>query len=306
MRKKQKEWNPELYTHVEDVGLKEATGYFGEELLEYFHVSGKVKRIAPTESIHLDVHKMYEDFNFEMESGEWYHFEFESDRLSKEDLKRFRVYEAVVSYREKVNVVTYVVCTAKVKSLLSELSTGINTYQVRVVHMREKDADRVFEELKNKPVEQVGKKDLLMTILTPLMGGEMAMKERIVTGLLCLKEYGMNVEKEELRKMQAILYLFAQKFLTKEELKDVKEEFSMTILGQMLWEDGIARGKAEGMAEGKAESILDLLETLGVIPDELREAVIKQKDSDILKKWLRNAANASGIEEFAEMMEKDR
>lgn len=80
----------------------------------------------------------------------------------------------------------------------------------------------------------------------------------------------------------------------------------MTILGQMLWEDGIARGKAEGMAEGKAESILDLLETLGVIPDELREAVIKQKDSDILKKWLRNAANASGIEEFAEMMEKDR
>ena len=36
---------------------------------------------------------MYEDFLYEMENGMYYHFEFESDSISEEDLKRFREYE---------------------------------------------------------------------------------------------------------------------------------------------------------------------------------------------------------------------
>lgn len=34
----------------------------------------RVKRIAPTEQIHLEMKDFFEDFNFEMEDGSWRHF----------------------------------------------------------------------------------------------------------------------------------------------------------------------------------------------------------------------------------------
>lgn len=47
--------------------------------------------------------------------------------------------------------------------------------------------------------------------------------------------------------MQAMLYLFATKFLAKDQLKDIKEEISMMVLGQMLVDDGIQRGMQKGV-----------------------------------------------------------
>lgn len=40
---------------------------------------------------------MYEDYNFIMKDNRWYHLEFESDSITKDDLKRFREYEAIIS-----------------------------------------------------------------------------------------------------------------------------------------------------------------------------------------------------------------
>lgn len=50
--------------------------------------------------------------------------------------------------------------------------------------------------------------------------------------------------------MQAMLYLFAAKFLTKDEWKDIKEEIGMTGLGQMLVDDGIQKGIQKGIQQG--------------------------------------------------------
>lgn len=44
----------------------------------------------------LETRHMYEDFLYEMENGNWYHFEFESDSLTVDDMKRFREYEASI------------------------------------------------------------------------------------------------------------------------------------------------------------------------------------------------------------------
>ncbi|MDE7059114.1 MAG: hypothetical protein K2P03_10525 [Lachnospiraceae bacterium] len=43
--------------------------------------------------------------------------------------------------------------------------------------------------------------------------------------------------------MEAILYTLAQKFLTTTELKKIKEMINMTILGEMILQDGIEKGK---------------------------------------------------------------
>ncbi len=53
-----------------------------------------------------------------------------------------------------------------------------------------------------------------------------------------------------------------------------------------------------GKAEGKAEAVLDLLEDMGSVPDVLRDRIMQEKNPELLKKWLRQAAKAASVEMF--------
>lgn len=54
----------------------------------------------------------------------------------------------------------------------------------------------------------------------------------------------------------------------------------------------------EEKAEGKAEDIIDLLSDLGIVPEKLREKIFEEKDLDVLRFYLKNAAAAKSIPEF--------
>ena len=51
----------------------------------------------------------------------------------------------------------------------------------------------------------------------------------------------------------AMLYTLADKFLNTEELEEIKEVLAMTRLGQMLYDDGVKKGRQEGIQEGIRE-----------------------------------------------------
>lgn len=55
--------------------------------------------------------------------------------------------------------------------------------------------------------------------------------------------------------MESMLYAFADKFLDGKELEKVKEEISMTKLGEMLVEDGIKKGKEEQATDTAIKAI---------------------------------------------------
>ena len=93
--------------HSEDLALKSAAAYFGDELIHWLGIRERALRAVPTEMVELETRHMYEDFLFEMENGMYYHFEFESDSISKEDLKRFREYEASTARIYNAPVITY-------------------------------------------------------------------------------------------------------------------------------------------------------------------------------------------------------
>ena len=52
--------------------------------------------------------------------------------------------------------------------------------------------------------------------------------------------------------------------------------------------------------EGKIESILELLEDIGNVPDDLKQIIEAETDSNTLSTWLKPAAKAESIEEFRE------
>ena len=67
--------------------------------------------------------------------------------------------------------------------------------------------------------------------------------------------------------------------------------------------EGLKAGRAEGLEtgriEGLAEAVLDLLKGLsGEIPEDLRERILAEKDSSILKQYLKTASSAGSVEEF--------
>ena len=71
----------------------------------------------------------------------------------------------------------------------------------------------------------------------------------------------------------------------------------------MRWEEKLFYERLDGKLEGKIEAIMELLEEFGVIPDKLKEMILKETDLEKLKKWHKLAAKVNSIEEFTEKMQ---
>ena len=68
------------------------------------------------------------------------------------------------------------------------------------------------------------------------------MQSRIVGSIRILRKAETAFSDQEIRRMEAILYIMATKFLNESELKKIKEEMAMTKLGQMIWDDAVKTG----------------------------------------------------------------
>lgn len=254
----------------EDAALKVTMRFFAEELLPYFGIKEKVSGVAPTESVSFQISKQYQDFNFIMEDGSWKHFEFQSKNEGKQGLRRFRSYEAVTSCQNGVPVTTYVLYSGKIKNPMTELKEGVNTYRVIPVIMRDKNAGSILEEFRQKMKrgETLTRQELSTLTLCPLMGGEMGQKERILSAFSILQNTKDEKMKEDIQKIEAVIYAMADKFLEAADMEEVKEAVRMTRLGQMLLEEGMEKGIEKGIKEGERETKLNNARNLLDILDE--------------------------------------
>ena len=187
-------------------------------------------------------------------------------------MKRFRVYEAVTSYQNGVSVTTYVLYSGNIRHPVTQFTEGINTYRVQPIIMQNKNAEKTFQELKEKAqAGRLTRTDLVSLTLCPLMGGEMPQKERIKGAFEILKESGDLLDPDEVQKIEAVIYAMAEKFLEKMDLEEVMEEISMTRLGEMLVNKGYDIGHSKGVEEEKLAAARNLLGQ--VSPDILAKAL---------------------------------
>ena len=129
--------------------------------------------------------------------------------------------------------------------------------------------------------------ELVPMLLTPLMAGNTPIYERICQGFDILKSVSQQFEAEDIRKMQAILYTFACKFLSEEEVGRIKEVIGMTRLGELLMNDGIAIGRQEGSmisylnAIAKGLSQRDAMEIAAITEETAAMAVSLRKEGKL-------------------------
>ena len=235
----------------EDAALKTSMQFFAKELLPYFNIEGDVVAFAPTELIQLDISRLFQDFNLVMKDGSWKHFEFQSKNEGKIGLKRFRAYEAMSSYQNKVAVTTYVLYSGNIKNPMTEFTEGVNRYRICPIIMRGQNSDMLSAGIRQRldAGEEITKEMLVPLTLCPLMGGEMTQKDRIMAAFDILRRVP-EVDAAELRKIEAVVYAMADKFLESKELEEIMEAVRMTKLGQMLVDKGIQEGIEQGIEQG--------------------------------------------------------
>ena len=261
---------------AEDLVLKSAMQFFKDELLSYLGITEEPVTMGPTEFVHLEAKQLYEDFNFIKPDRSWIHLEFESDGIREEDLRRFRSYEAVTSFIRRADITTYVICSSTVKEIRFELNTGYNTYRIIPVRLKDRDSDELFAGLFKKQKQGVkpNRADLVPLLLATLMSGNTDQKERIILANRLITESGTLSESDMVR-MQAVLYTLANKFLSKDDLNQVKEVLFMTPLGQMLVKDGFEKGIERG-----AGALISICRETGYSYDDTRKKLIEKLELD--------------------------
>ncbi|MDY2699867.1 MAG: hypothetical protein SOV61_10000 [Lachnospiraceae bacterium] len=272
-------------SQLEDKALKSATMYFGQELLPYLNVGKKIRRMLPTEQIRLEAVRASEDILFEMEDGTLSHFEFESVEITEDDLRRFRSYDAYTGMHYKKPVTTYVLCSGKVTRIRNELAEGMSIYRIIPLGLKQEDADTLIAALKAKAaVGTLTRENLAPLLLTPLMSGNSSIKDRILEAREIIGEEHLPLTKEDRQRMEAVLYAFACKFLENADLNEVKEELSMTVLGEMIWNDGLERGITQGMERGITQGIEALIETCKELGLSREDTMVKIESKFQLKR----------------------
>lgn len=158
----------------------------------------------------------------------------------------------MLSFQTGKDVVTYVVYSNGIQKTKSVLETGINQYNVKAVSMYDRDGDIVIKEIEEKINDnvEVTKQDLIALTFTPIMSGKLSKLDKIIKAIKLVKK----IDNEYIYDVESMLYAFADKFLDGKDLEKVKEEISMTKLGEMLVEDGIKKGKIEGKEEQAIET----------------------------------------------------
>lgn len=267
----------------EDAALKLSMQFFANELLPYLNIQGKVVGIAPTELVELEIHKLFQDFNLVMEDGNWKHFEFQSSNEGIGGLKRFRTYEALTSYKYGVEVTTYVLYSGKIRNPVTEFTEGINTYRIQPIIMGKENADELLIRLdeKIKREERISKADLVPIVLCPLMGGESSLKDRVKKSFE-ITQASKDLPKEDIEKIEAVIYTMAEKFLEEADIEEVREIIKMTKLGQMLVNDGREEGRLEGRLEGEKRKLANIIEkklVKGISVFEIAEMLEETEDA---------------------------
>ena len=70
----------------------------------------------------------------------------------------------------------------------------------------------------------------------------------------------------------------------------------------MTGEELMRQRERKGRLAGRAESILELLEDCGAVPESLKEQIGEQKDIGVLTRWHKLSAKVDSVEQFMEQM----
>ncbi|AGK95980.1 DUF4351 domain-containing protein [Clostridium pasteurianum] len=262
--------------NTEDAIMKSVMDVFREDALKFFGVKAKIVSSARTELKNLQITTAFMDYTFLLDDNSFVHLEFQTTD-KKDDLSRFLAYDAALHYKENKNVNTIVVYSSDIKKAVTSINIGSIKYSVKAFYMNSIDGDKKLDYLRNKIYnnEILTKQDILTLVFLPIMSSTKNKTDRIVDAITLSKSIK---DKEAESNSLALLYAFAEKFVSKENMNKIKEVFRMTELGKLLKQEGIEEGRKQGIEEGRKEELIRtsiklLTKKFGILPDDIKNKI---------------------------------
>ena len=235
-----------------DAVFKDSFTLFKDKTLRFLGIENdaRITEILSTEKREVQVDTEFSDLTFKTDQGFGIHME-EELHLSRQDLYRFCGYHVDLSQRHGIDFVTVVLTFSAPAQ--TEIDTPTLAFRPWIVNLKERDADRLLEELSGKLArgEEISELDL---VFLPVCGS----KTKTTVELL---ERGIGLAARlplRKEKIAGLMIALSNSLVEKEELKRIWEEFmdmAKLKVFQVAEEVGMEKGMKKGMEKGRKQGI---------------------------------------------------
>jgi predicted transposase/invertase (TIGR01784 family) len=244
----------EITHHSNDILMKCMAENFKDKTLAFFGLkTPRIAGLSPTALPAIEARETRTDIVFLLEDDTLLHLEFQTT-VSKEDMKRFMLYDARITSREEhARVInTAVIYSGNIQQAPEILDCGSIFYRVTNVYMKDYDGDAEYKKLHQKITaeEILDEEDLMKLVFLPLMKSRKKIEERAVQSLELARR--LKDDKQRVFAMSGIIVV-TDKHLTEEYKKRLMEVLQMTQIEQWIKEEGREEGKKEGKKEREKE-----------------------------------------------------
>ena len=249
--------------------------------------------LVATELAVVSVQRSEMDCVFRLEDGSYLHLEFQS---TPADLTRFLLYDAHLYDRDRAAVRTWVLYTGGIDHAPDRIDADSLAYRVRNVFMASHDGDAVRRRIAGT-IEARGtiladeQAALALSVLMKSEGG-------VFAATVDAMDLARRIPPPSGDFLLGATAALADKFLSDEERTTIREMIAVTNIGREILEEGLQQGLQQGRVQDAREAILDFLDArFGQVPDAARRTVDNTNDLELLRRWRRVVAQASGVED---------
>lgn len=240
----------EITFHSNDILMKCMAENFKDKTLAFFGLKTARKAgLSPTALPAIEARETRTDVVFLLEDDTLLHLEFQTT-VSKEDLKRFLLYDArIASREEQARIInTAVIYSGNVEQAPEMLDCGSILYRVTNVYMKDYDGDEESKRLHKKieTEDLLDDEDLMKLVFLPLMKSKEKIEEKAVQSLELARR--LKDDRQRVFAMSGIIVV-TDKHLSDEYKKRLLEVLQMTRIEQWIREEGRKEGREEGKKE---------------------------------------------------------
>ncbi|WP_347488996.1 hypothetical protein ABDB91_17650 [Desulfoscipio sp. XC116] len=229
-----------------------------DKTLTFFGLNtARIVGLSPTALPAIEARETRTDTIFLLADQTLLHLEFQTT-VSKEDIRRFLLYDARLTSREKQErtIRTAVIYSGDIQQAPETLDCGSILYRVTNIYMKDYDGDAEYQTLRQRITAEalLDDEELLKLIFLPLMKSRLKIEDQAVQTLELARR--LKDEKQKVFAMSGIIVI-TDKHLSEAYKRRLLEVLKMTQIEQWIREEGRKEGKEEGREEGEAKKALE-------------------------------------------------
>ena len=216
----------------EDLFMKDTMADSAEDIFSLVNIHEVIVDPYPTEIQNIVPGELVLDFVMKTETG-FIDFEFESTKITDDDIRRFLVYATLLHREVKCPVNTYIICSANVD--VSEINYKFSDrsyFRPVIISLKGFDVEKIINNIEDKILnnQKLSLRDLTVFSLTPLMVVNISPGEQIEFVVNKLHKWGIEkteLTEEQFQRLFNRLSLLVDKFVKGTKRDNLWEKIKM-------------------------------------------------------------------------------